>query len=77
VAQAEQIWSWTKNEGGDLAQLSHKDIQEMVASAHLRDDVVALIARHQAATLLCEARVSFFCYFYFFVFFLLGKLREG
>ena len=64
MAQAEQIWSWTKNEGGDLAQLSHKDIQEMVASAHLRDDVVVLIARHQAASLLCEARV-FFLYFSF------------
>jgi hypothetical protein len=67
VAQAEQIWSWTKNEGGDLAQLSHKDIQEMVASAHLRDDVVALIGRHQAATLLCEARVPFCCCCYFII----------
>ena len=70
MAQAEQIWSWTKNEGGDLAQLSHKDIQEMVASTHLRDDVVALIGRHQAATLLCEARVSFFVVIFLYFFFM-------
>ena len=43
-----QIWSWTKAEGGSMAELSCREIQEMIATGNLRENVAQLVARHQA-----------------------------
>ena len=53
--EAEQIWSWAKTEGGDMAQMCRADIQEMVASGNLTDDIQTLVKRHRAADQLCLA----------------------
>ena len=54
-SQAEQIWSWTKTEGGNLARMSRADIQEMLASGTLAPEVDAMVARHRTSSRLCQA----------------------
>ena len=53
--EAEQIWSWAKTEGSDMAQMCRADIQEMVASGNLTDEIQILVKRHRAADQLCLA----------------------